>query len=101
MANRPGEFSHTTQQQALTRQKNRCGSCGTPIAFLGQAGKSTHKFGEGAQAHHIRHIKLGGTEALDNCVILCQSCHYSAHEGGNYRLGMIPGHKGDFGYYNG
>lgn len=101
MGDRPGEFSYTTQQQALTRQKKRCASCGTPILYLGQAGRSTHKFGEGAQAHHIRHIKAGGTEVLDNCVILCQACHYSVHEGGNYRLGTVLGHRGDFRYFNG
>ena len=45
----------------------------------------THKYGESAEAHHMRHVKHGGTNDLDNCVIICKSCHYSVHEGGNYR----------------
>jgi 5-methylcytosine-specific restriction endonuclease McrA len=60
-----------------------------------------HRFGEGAQAHHVVHIKFGGGSWLDNCVILCQSCHYSAHEGGNYRSGTVMGRKKDFPYFNG
>src|SRR2546422_2669898 len=31
---------------------------------------------------HIQHVKVGGSDSVDNCVIICQSCHYSAHEGG-------------------
>src|SRR5206468_3835953 len=80
MSGRPGEFPLPTQQLALVRQRNRCASCGTKISALGEAGKATHRFGEGSQAHHINHIKFGGTEALDNCVVLCRSCHYSVHE---------------------
>jgi hypothetical protein len=34
-------------------------------------------------------------------VILCRSCHYSAHEGGNYRYGTVLGRKQDFRYSNG
>ncbi len=98
---RPGEFSRATQQLALARQKHRCASCGTYILALGSAGQDSHRFGEGAQAHHIRHIKLGGRDALDNCVVICQSCHYSAHEGGNYRGGTVRGNKTDFPYFNG
>ena len=99
--NRPGEFSRPTQQLALVRQKNKCASCGTQIFALGLVAKARHRFGEGAQAHHLNHIKLGGTEALENCVILCQSCHYSIHEGGNYRLGTVVGRKSDFPHYSG
>jgi 5-methylcytosine-specific restriction endonuclease McrA len=101
MPQRPGEFALGTQQQALARQHNKCASCGTPILGLGQAGQAAHRFGEGAQAHHIRHIKFGGTDSLDNCVIFCQSCHYSAHEGGNYRYGTVVGRKQDFPYFDG
>ena len=101
MAQRLGEFPLGIQQQALTRQHNKCASCGTHILALGQTGQSAHRFGEGAQAHHIRHIKFGGTALLDNCVVLCQSCHYSAHEGGNYRRGTVVGRKEEFPYYNG
>ncbi|HSB13597.1 MAG TPA: HNH endonuclease signature motif containing protein [Bryobacteraceae bacterium] len=98
---RPNEFSLATQQLALARQKFRCASCGTHISGLGQAGRADHRYGEGAQAHHVRHVKLGGRDSLDNCVILCQACHYSAHEGGNYRFGTVTGRETDYPYFRG
>jgi 5-methylcytosine-specific restriction endonuclease McrA len=98
---RANEFPRATQQHALARQKYRCASCGTPIASLGNSGRMTHAYGEGAQAHHIRHVKFGGTNVLGNCVILCWSCHYSVHEGGNYRFGTVIGRKSDFPHYRG
>lgn len=92
---RPNEFSRATQWQALSRQKNRCASCGVRISALGDEGREEHPYGEGAQAHHARHIKSMGSDSVDNCVILCQSCHYSAHEGGNCRFGtaMVRGEE--------
>lgn len=101
MANRPEEFTPITQRQALARQHNKCASCGTHILGLGNIGRGIHRFGEGVQAHHIRHVKFGGTSSLDNCVIICQACHYSVHEGGNYRFGTVVGRKEDFPYFNG
>lgn len=93
---RPNEFSRRVQQLALARQKQRCALCGTPISSLGDAGKADHQYGEGARAHHRRHIKLGGLASVDNCVIICESCHYSVHEGGNYRLGTVVGEEEDY-----
>lgn len=101
MSQRIGEFTVSTQQQALARQHYKCASCGTNISGLGQTGQSSHLFGEGAQAHHVWHLKSGGPASLDNCVILCQSCHYSAHEGGNYRYGTVEGRLEGFPHYNG
>ncbi|MCA1811266.1 MAG: HNH endonuclease [Halobacteriales archaeon] len=98
---RPNEFSRKTQQLALARQGNRCASCGTGITQLGNAGRAEHQFGEAVHAHHIQHVKLGGSNSLDNCVILCQSCHYSAHEGGNYRFSTLIGHASDFPHFRG
>jgi 5-methylcytosine-specific restriction endonuclease McrA len=98
---RPNEFSPATQQLALNRQKNRCASCGARIVALGNAARCVHRFGEGAQAHHIRHVKQGGLASIDNCVILCQSCHYSAHEGGNFRFGLASGRPKDYPYLQG
>ncbi|MGH8533013.1 MAG: HNH endonuclease [Gammaproteobacteria bacterium] len=98
---RPNEFSRPTEQLALARQRFRCASCGTHISRLGDAGRVEHRYGEGAQAHHLRHIKFGGSDALDNCVILCESCHYSAHEGGNYRFGTVVGRESDYPHFRG
>jgi 5-methylcytosine-specific restriction endonuclease McrA len=79
------EFSVDTMQRALARQKYFCASCGEKIISLGKAASSYHKFGEIAQAHHMKHCQLGGSSDLSNCVILCYSCHYSVHNGGDYR----------------
>ncbi|MFC1888748.1 HNH endonuclease [Thermodesulfobacteriota bacterium] len=96
---RSNEFSRFTKQLALTRQKHRCASCGTHISRLGESGRTQHRYGEGAQAHHLRHIKFGGTDSINNCVILCQSCHYSVHEGGNYRFGTVVGRESDYPHF--
>ncbi len=98
---RANEFLPSTQQFALVRQKNKCACCGTRITALGNRGRADHRFGEGAQAHHIRHVKFGGLAIVDNCAILCHSCHYSAHEGGNFRFGQIVGTAKDYPYLRG
>jgi 5-methylcytosine-specific restriction endonuclease McrA len=98
---RPNEFTRLTQQRALERQRFRCASCGEQISALGEAGRADHQFGEGAQAHHVQHVSRGGSDSLANCVIVCQSCHYSAHEGGNYRFGTVVGRESDFAYFRG
>ncbi len=98
---RTNEFDIGTMKQALGRQKYRCGSCGEIIKALGEAGRADHKFREIVHAHHMKPIKAGGLAVLDNCVILCQSCHYSAHEGGNYRFGKLEAKKSDFPHFNG
>ena len=98
---RPNEFSPMTQQLALARQRNQCASCGTHIFRLGNAGSVQHRYGEGAQAHHIRHVKFGGSDSVDNCVILCQSCHYSVHEGGSCRFGTVVGRETDYPHFRG
>ncbi|WP_437658422.1 HNH endonuclease [Sorangium sp. So ce1182] len=97
---RSEDFSEFTKQSALVRQWFRCGSCGEHISQLGEAGRSTHIHGEVAHAHHMRPIRLGGTNSLNNCVILCGSCHYSAHEGGRYAHGTVVGRKKDFPHFN-
>jgi 5-methylcytosine-specific restriction endonuclease McrA len=93
------EFSRTTQKDALARQRYRCASCGVHISCIGEAGRATHRFGEGAQAHHVVHAKFGGKGTLDNCVIICRACHYSVHEGGNYTHGTVVGRRSDFPYF--
>lgn len=95
------EFTCPTMELALTRQKNHCASCGTIIYTLGKSGQSKHRFGEIAHAHHVEHAKFKGSNSVENCVIICQSCHYSAHEGGNYRYGTVGGELTDFPYYKG
>jgi 5-methylcytosine-specific restriction endonuclease McrA len=98
---RPNDFTRAVQRAALERQRNYCASCGTSIAALGERGRAQHRFGEGAHAHHLRHAKLGGSGLVDNCVILCTSCHYCVHEGGNYRRGTVVGTVDDYPHFSG
>src|SRR4051794_34318896 len=98
---RSNEFAKKTEKFALKRQKNRCACCGTTISKLGLAGAVDHRYGETAQAHHMLPIRVGGTNELSNCVILCQSCHYSAHEGGNYRRGTVVACEADLEFFRG
>ena len=77
-------FPPGIQRQALQRQSYRCASCGTPIAAIGQAGSDRHRFGEGAHAHHVIPHKMGGPLTSSNCVVICRTCHYSAHQGGRW-----------------
>jgi hypothetical protein len=100
---RPNEFSEPTKQQALARQRFLCGSCGTRISRPGDAGKEQHRFGEGARAHHMQFIRppFLGSASVDNCIILCQSCHYSVHEGGNYGFGTVAGSERDYTHFRG
>ncbi len=79
------EFSNSTKKEALKRQKNKCAACGEKISMFGKQGQEEHRFGEIAHAHHMLHCQSGGDNSLENCVILCQSCHYTAHNGGDYR----------------
>jgi 5-methylcytosine-specific restriction endonuclease McrA len=83
------EFTEGTIQLAKVRQKNCCGSCGRDLLTSG----------EGMQAHHIIHVKFGGSNLVDNCVVLCKACHYSVHEGGNYRYGTVIGRETDFPFF--
>ncbi|MBF0231460.1 MAG: HNH endonuclease [Desulfamplus sp.] len=94
-------FTQNTKKAALLRQFNKCASCGTYIPYLGEAGRELHRYGERADAHHVSHAKFEGANTLDNCVILCWACHYSAHEGGNYRYGTVVGCESDYPHFRG
>jgi predicted restriction endonuclease len=69
----------------LARQKYRCASCETRIVAVDGAGKADHEYGERAEAHHLIPNKQHGPPTVANCVVLCRSCHYSAHRGGDWR----------------
>src|SRR5690242_3874354 len=78
-------FPTSIQQLALARQKFLCASCGTHISGVGESGMQSHQFGERAEGHHVVPHKLGGPITLENCVILCRSCHMSSHQGARWR----------------
>ncbi len=101
MGGRTYKFDRATQLAALVRQEFICASCGEPIRLLGELGREAHPFGEIAHAHHRRPISKGGRNNRENCVIICESCHYSAHEGGRYRKGTVIGRRKDFPFFVG
>lgn len=96
------EFASHTKLQALTRQDFLCASCASLIVPVSGKKLISVAWGESVDAHHRRPmIKHGGGGNVENCVILCDSCHYSAHEGGNYRRGTVWGRIKDYPYFNG
>jgi HNH endonuclease len=78
-------FPPAIKKQALARQKFHCASCRAMIADVGEGAREDNPFGERAEAHHLIPHKMGGPPTTANCVVLCRSCHYSAHQGGRWR----------------
>jgi hypothetical protein len=78
-------FPARVQKDALARQRFLCASCGTPIATIGEAGQTDHRFGERAEGHHVIPHTMGGPVTVENCVVVCRACHYSVHHGGRWR----------------
>jgi hypothetical protein len=73
------------QRQALARQNFQCASCGRYISKIGQEGQESHDFLESAHGHHMIPNMMGGPPTVENCVVLCQSCHLNAHQGGSWK----------------
>jgi hypothetical protein len=78
-------FPAGIQNQALARQKFRCASCGTSILVIGEGFRDGHLYGERAEGHHVIPHKMGGPITLENCVVICRSCHMNAHQGSRWR----------------
>ena len=95
------EFTAQIKMQAWSRQDFLGGSCGELIVPFGGKKLVSVAWGESAHAHHRKPVKIGGGGNVENCVILCESCHYSAHEGGNYKHGTVWGRIKDFPYFYG
>ena len=65
-------FSNGVVIDAWVRQRQRCALCGENLTNLT------------FQAHHMRRWADGGDSRLDNCALLCDDCHYEAHNSGRY-----------------
>jgi 5-methylcytosine-specific restriction endonuclease McrA len=82
---RPFEFDQRTKGQAFLRQWNLCAHCGRNLSSLFD------------HAHHVIPNQTGvvGNPAdaflrsVDNCVILCDTCHERVHQDGRYRAGAV------------
>lgn len=66
---RRGDFSRSTLHAALERQGGRCAFCGVPLQTPWSQGDYP------GNAHHLKPLKHGGTDVLDNCVYLCWGHH--------------------------
>lgn len=67
---RDGTEWERAKARALKRDQYRCQHCtATPSKTPGVD----------LQVHHIRPVENGGTNDLDNLVVLCNSCHWDLH----------------------
>ncbi len=57
--------------EAHFRQDGRCADCGDTNT--------------GLNAHHLKRQADGGSNNLNNIALLCDDCHYAAHNYGHYR----------------
>jgi hypothetical protein len=87
---RDNPFSESVQKQAWVRQSGCCAHCGDDLSTL------YDEQGVGWSYHHIvkeqESSRLGSTDfhrSADNCAVLCDDCHYVAHDGGRYRHDYI------------
>ena len=81
-------FSDATKNAARLRQWGLCGRCGHNLDHLWE------------EAHHIRPQALGGSDDVDNCVVLCDKCNQAAHNFGNFRS-LIVAPRDYFPFFNG
>lgn len=74
-------FTEETVRQAWNRAGGKCECRRTTCGHSGRCNKnlSWDSRGEesecGWEAHHITSEKVGGSDDLSNCEILCQKCH--------------------------
>jgi hypothetical protein len=82
---RPFDFDDATKDQARFRQFGRCAVCGRSMNSLYE------------HAHHVVPNQSGNPansahawlRSAENCVVLCDVCHYAIHESGRYRQGGV------------
>ena len=82
---RPFDFPDAVKEQAFLRQWDLCAHCGEPMPYLED------------HAHHVIPNQAGDPgdaaddllRGLDNCVVLCSTCHYAVHDSGRYRDGPV------------
>ena len=79
------DFTEAAKQQARLRQWGLCAHCGTLLDDLVE------------HAHHVVPNQSGNPGKIDhlwlktaqNCVIICDVCHYRVHENGRFRAGAV------------
>lgn len=71
------KFSESTKQRSRFRQRGKCVHCNESLDWQEEF------------AHHLYPHALGGADCVDNCVVLCGSCHYRVHNDGRFRSGIV------------
>ena len=61
---------------ALQKAVGICGDCGNPAPFVSSRTGRPY-----LEVHHIRMLKDGGSDTIDNVVALCPNCHRERHHG--------------------
>lgn len=60
-------FSDFVRQQIQDRDGEGCNNC--------------HRTTEELYVHHLIPIKNGGSNSIDNLVLICETCHHYVHHG--------------------
>lgn len=82
---RPFNFPSQTKFEARLRQKGQCACCGDPLDDVME------------HAHHVipnqsgsaKNPKHAWLRSVDNCVVLCEECHWRVHHNGRYQKGAV------------
>ncbi|MCD6706151.1 MAG: HNH endonuclease [Thiobacillus sp.] len=61
---------------ALRKADGICGDCGDPAPFVSSRTGLPY-----LEVHHIKMLKDGGADTIDNVVALCPNCHRKRHHG--------------------
>ncbi len=78
-------FSTAVRDEAFARQEGHCACCGEPLDD--QMDHAHHVIpNQSGRAGEAGHAWLASP---DNCVVLCDLCHYRVHEDGRYRSGAV------------
>jgi HNH endonuclease len=83
------DFTLQTKDKTFFRQWNLCAHCGRSLISLED---HAHHVIPDQSGKDMIHSAESFLRTVDNCVILCSTCHYRVHENGKYRNGAVaPG----------
>lgn len=82
---RPFDFKDSVKDKARIRQQALCAQCGEDLNNLEE------------HAHHVIPNQSGDPgntghdwlRSAENCVIVCDMCHWRVHENGKYQQGAV------------
>ncbi len=82
---RPFDFNPRVKRDARFRQYGLCAQCGQS---MDDDYEHAHHVvpNQSGDAANPTHLWLKGS---DNCVILCETCHYAVHDSGRYQTGAV------------